>query len=107
MIGNAGSFFKNPVVSAAEKNALVSRYPQLVGYEQADGGYKLAAGWLVDQCGWKGKTSGAAGVSATQALVLINRGGASGQDIALLAEAIQADVEARFGVKLETEPVFV
>jgi len=105
--GNAGSFFKNPVVSAAEKAALVSRYPQLVSYAQPDGSFKLAAGWLIDQCGWKGKTSGAAGVCDTQALVLVNRGGASGQDVVQLAQAIQADVAEKFGVKLEPEPVFV
>jgi len=107
VLGNAGSFFKNPVVSAAQQVALLGRYPQLVSYAQEDGSYKLAAGWLVDQCGWKGKSSGAAGVSETQALVLVNRGGASGQDVARLAKEIQADVEARFGVTLETEPVIV
>ena len=106
-LGNAGSFFKNPVVSAAQKEALASRYPQLVSYAQGDGSFKLAAGWLVDQCGWKGRTAGAAGVSETQALVLVNRGGASGHDIAQLAQAIRADVSARFGVDLEAEPVLV
>jgi UDP-N-acetylmuramate dehydrogenase len=106
-LGNAGSFFKNPVVSAAQKEALASRYPQLVSYAQGDGSFKLAAGWLVDQCGWKGRTAGAAGVSETQALVLVNRGDASGQDIAQLAQAIRADVATRFGVELETEPVLV
>jgi len=107
VLGNAGSFFKNPVVSAAQKEAFLSRYPQLVSYVQGDGSYKLAAGWLVDQCGWKGKTSGAAGVSDTQALVLVNRGGASGEDVAALAQAIQADVKAKFGVVLEIEPVLL
>ena len=107
VVGNAGSFFKNPVVSSMQKEALTARFPQLVSYPQADGSHKLAAGWLVDQCGWKGKTRGAAGVSATQALVLVNRGGASGQEVAQLAQAIAADVEATFGVMLEAEPVFV
>jgi UDP-N-acetylmuramate dehydrogenase len=107
VIGNAGSFFKNPLVSAAQRNALVAQHPQLVSYVQPDGSYKLAAGWLIDQCGWKGKTLGAAGVYEKQALVLVNRGGARGADIVALAQAIQADVQARFGVALEAEPVFI
>ncbi|MGZ3235847.1 MAG: UDP-N-acetylmuramate dehydrogenase [Burkholderiaceae bacterium] len=107
LIGNAGSFFKNPIVQAEQRDALLLRYPQLVSYVQPDGTYKLAAGWLIDQCGWKGRTVGRAGVYEKQALVLVNRGGATGQDVVQLAEAIQADVEARFDVKLEPEPVFV
>ena len=107
VMGNAGSFFKNPVVSAAQKDALLSRHPHLVSYAQDDGQFKLAAGWLVDQSGWKGNTSGAVGVSPTQALVLVNRGGASGQEVVQLAKAIQADVASKFGVVLEPEPVFV
>lgn len=106
-IGNAGSFFKNPVVSVQERDALRTRYPQLVSYAQADGSYKLAAGWLIDQCGWKGKSKGAAGVYENQALVLVNRGNAQGQDIVGLAESIQEDVLRRFGVRLEPEPVFI
>lgn len=107
MIGNAGSFFKNPIVSAAQREALLQVYPQLVSYAQPDGSYKLAAGWLIDQCGWKGRSLGAAGVYEKQALVLINRGGASGADIVALAQAIQADVQGKFGVLLEPEPVFI
>ncbi|NEX62031.1 UDP-N-acetylmuramate dehydrogenase [Noviherbaspirillum galbum] len=106
-IGNAGSFFKNPVVPAERRNALLESHPALVSHVQPDGSYKLAAGWLIDQCGWKGKTLGAAGVYEKQALVLVNRGGATGKDIADLAAAIQRDVMVKFGVMLEPEPVFV
>lgn len=107
IIGNAGSFFKNPVVTPAQRDSLLQRYPQMVNYAQPDGSVKLAAGWLIDQCGWKGRTAGAAGVYENQALVLINRGGASGADIAQLAAAIQADVAQRFDVQLEPEPIFL
>jgi UDP-N-acetylmuramate dehydrogenase len=107
LIGNAGSFFKNPVVSVTQRDALVARYPDLVNYAQPDGSVKLAAGWLIDQCGWKGRNNGAAGVYEKQALVLVNRGGASGSDIAQLAASIQADVAQRFDVLLEPEPVFL
>jgi UDP-N-acetylmuramate dehydrogenase len=106
-IGNAGSFFKNPVVPAAQRDALLARHPQLVSYPQPDGGFKLAAGWLIDQCGWKGRSLGQAGVYEKQALVLVNRGGASGREIEQLACAIQSDVKARFGVILEPEPVII
>ncbi len=105
--GNAGSFFKNPIVSAAQRDALAGEHPGLVSYPQPDGRYKLAAGWLIDQCGWKGRSLGAAGVHDRQALVLVNRGGATAADIMALAQAIQADVVARFGVMLEPEPVVV
>ncbi len=107
VIGNAGSFFKNPVVTAAHCAQLLQQFPALVHHAQPDGTEKLAAGWLIDQCGWKGRTMGAAGVYAKQALVLVNHGGASGGDIVALARAIQADVAARYGVQLETEPVFI
>lgn len=107
VIGNAGSFFKNPIVQAAQRDALLQQYPQLVSYGQPDGTYKLAAGWLIDQCNWKGRSIGRAGVYEKQALVLVNHGGATGEELVQLAKAIQADVKARFGVELEPEPVFV
>jgi UDP-N-acetylmuramate dehydrogenase len=107
VVGNAGSFFKNPLVPAAQRDALLQRHPQLVSYAQPDGSYKLAAGWLIDQCGWKGRCAGAAGVYEKQALVLVNRGGASGHQIWQLAQDIRADVMSRFGVQLEAEPVLV
>lgn len=106
-IGNAGSFFKNPVVTAEKRDALLAQHPALVSYLQADGSYKLAAGWLIDQCGWKGKSLGAAGVHEKQALVLVNRGGATGADVLALARRIIDDVQREFGVPLEPEPVIV
>lgn len=107
LIGNAGSFFKNPVVSGAECARLLAEFPALVHHAQPDGSEKLAAGWLIDQCGWKGRNLGAAGVYPKQALVLVNNGGASGADVLALARAIQADVHERYGVMLDPEPVFV
>jgi len=107
VIGNAGSFFKNPVVPAEQCAQLLARFPALVHHKQADGSEKLAAGWLIDQCGWKGRSMGAAGVYPKQALVLVNNGGASGADVARLAQAIQDDVQARYGIRLEPEPVFI
>ena len=107
VVGNAGSFFKNPVVSPEQRDALLAQHPRLVSHAQGDGSYKLAAGWLIDQCGWKGRAMGPAGVYEKQALVLVNRGNARGEDVVALAEAIQRDVRSRFGVLLEPEPVFV
>ena len=104
-IGNAGSFFKNPCIDAALFARLAERYPQVPHYPQPDGAVKLAAGWLIEQCGWKGRSLGAVGVYEQQALVLVNRGGARGEDVLRLAQAIQASVRAAFGVELELEPV--
>lgn len=105
VLGNAGSFFKNPVVSATAFDALKAREPDVVSYKQPDGQFKLAAGWLIDRCGWKGRAIGAAAVHDRQALVLVNRGGASGAQILELADAIKRDVHTRFAVELEAEPV--
>jgi UDP-N-acetylmuramate dehydrogenase len=106
-VGNAGSFFKNPVVSAEQCRDIIGRDPHLVHYPLPDGRYKLAAAWLIDACGWKGKSIGRAGVYERQALVLVNRGGASGAEVVTLARAIQESVYGRFGIRLEPEPVVV
>jgi UDP-N-acetylmuramate dehydrogenase len=106
-MGNVGSFFKNPLVDEDRYRALLTKFPALVAYAQADGRFKLAAGWLIDQCGWKGKILGAAGVHDRQALVLVNRGGARAEDILALAAAIAGDVKHRFDVTLHPEPVIV
>ncbi|MDR5832032.1 UDP-N-acetylmuramate dehydrogenase [Caballeronia sp. LP006] len=105
VLGNAGSFFKNPVMSAEAFDALRVREPGVVSYRQPDGAVKLAAGWLIDQCGWKGRGVGGAAVHDRQALVLVNRGDATGAQVLELAEAIKRDVLARFDVELEMEPV--
>jgi len=106
-IGNAGSFFKNPTVSPEQCADIIAREPRVVHYHLADGSVKLAAGWLIDACGWKGKSVGNAGVYDKQALVLVNRGGATGGEVMTLAKAIQTSVYERFGILLEPEPVVV
>jgi UDP-N-acetylmuramate dehydrogenase len=106
-IGNVGSFFKNPVVSAEQCRDIIGRDPSVVHYPLADGSAKLAAGWLIDACGWKGKSIGRAGVYERQALVLVNRGGAIGAEVLTLARAIQESVYGRFGIRLEPEPVIL
>jgi len=107
VVGNAGSFFKNPIVSREEHQALIARYPSLVGYPQAGGRVKLAAGWLIEAVGMKGATRGRAGIYERQALVLVNRGGATGAEILALAREVQDKVAEAFGVRLEPEPVIV
>ncbi|MBC7483848.1 MAG: UDP-N-acetylmuramate dehydrogenase [Rhizobacter sp.] len=107
VIGNAGSFFKNPVVTVEQCRDITGRDPEVVHYPMPDGSVKLAAGWLIDACGWKGKSVGRAGVYDKQALVLVNRGNATGSEVMLLAGAIQESVYGRFGIRLEAEPVVV
>jgi len=107
VIGNAGSFFKNPTVTPEQCQDIIAREPGIVHYPMPDGSVKLAAGWLIDACGWKGKSVGNAGVYEKQALVLVNRGGATGGEVVTLARAIQTSVYERFGIRLEPEPVLV
>jgi UDP-N-acetylmuramate dehydrogenase len=107
VLGNVGSFFKNPVLAQSEFARIKAAFPNVVSFAQPDGSVKLAAGWLIDQCGWKGQRLGPMGVYEKQALVLVNHGGAIGADVLRLAQQIQADVLARFGVRLEPEPLFV
>jgi UDP-N-acetylmuramate dehydrogenase len=106
-IGNVGSFFKNPVVSSEQCKDIINRDPQIVHYPLDDGTVKLAAGWMIDACGWRGKSVGCAAVYEKQALVLINRGSAIGAEVMTLARAIQDSVYGRFGIRLEHEPMVV
>jgi UDP-N-acetylmuramate dehydrogenase len=107
VVGNAGSFFKNPVVSRETHQALLARHPSLVGHPLPGGGVKLAAGWLIEAVGLKGAVRGRAGVYDKQALVLVNRGGATGAEILALAREVQDKVAEAFGVWLEPEPVIL
>ena len=102
-IPNAGSFFKNPVVSREQADRLLAEYPGMPVYEVDDACCKLAAGWMIEQCGWKGRTWGKAGVHDKQALVLVNRGGASGIEITRLANEIRKSVFMKFGIWIEPE----
>lgn len=103
IIGNAGSFFKNPEISAAQHKALKTKFPELVAYPLENGNVKLAAGWLIEKCGWKGKRIGDAGVHALQALVLVNYGNATGKEIYDLSQQILESVFNTFNVTLERE----
>jgi UDP-N-acetylmuramate dehydrogenase len=107
VLGNAGSFFKNPIVTPEQCRDIIGRDPEIVHYPLPDGSIKLAAGWMIDACGWKGKHVGQAAVYEKQALVLVNRGGAIGSEVMLLAGAIQESVYGRFGIRLEPEPLVV
>jgi UDP-N-acetylmuramate dehydrogenase len=102
-IGNAGSFFKNPVITFSKFRQLLSTFPDIVHYLLPDGNVKLAAGWLIEQCGWKGKVAGHTGTWKNQALVLVNHGGATGNEVFALSEEIIKSVEERYNVRLERE----
>lgn len=101
--GNAGSFFMNPVVPKAKYEELVARFGNVPHYSVDYNNEKIPAGWMIDQCGWKGKSLGKAGVHSRQALVLVNRGGAEGKDIVALCDAIKRDVKDKFGIDIVPE----
>lgn len=103
VMGNAGSFFMNPIVPQAEFDALLKQHPQMPFYVMGEEGVKIPAGWLIDQCGWKGKSLGPAAVHSKQALVLVNLGGATGGDIIALSDAVRASVRQKFGVNIHPE----
>jgi UDP-N-acetylmuramate dehydrogenase len=105
-IGNAGSFFKNPTIPTSQFDLLKSNYPGIPGYPSSEG-VKVAAGWLIEQAGWKGKRIGDVGVHAKQALVLVNYGGGSGEEIKSLSQQIQTSVLEKFGIHLHPEVNFI
>ena len=107
VLGNGGSFFKNPIVERAVFERIAREYPEAPHYEVDAGHVKIPAGWMIEQCGWRGKSLGRAGVYEKQALVLVNLGGATGQDIEQLCHAIQKDVLQRFGVAIDPEVNFI
>lgn len=103
VLGNAGSFFKNPEITPEQKEALLAGYPEAVVYPLENGNFKAAAGWLIEKAGWKGKRVGECGVHQLQALVLVNYGAAKGREIFDLSTEILSDVESKFGIRLERE----
>ena len=105
--GSAGSFFKNPILPSAQAETVLSQYPAAPHWPLPEGRTKLAAGWLIDQAGWKGYRAGDAGVYAQQALVLVNHGKAQGHEVWAIAQAIMQDIEQKFGIRLEPEPVIL
>ena len=107
VLGNAGSFFVNPVISDIHLKKIRNAYPDVPSYSSEDGGYKVPAGWLIEKCGWKGKSMGPVAVHDRQALVLVNKGGATGLDVKALADAVIADVRGRFGIELRTEVNYI
>ncbi|MDT9587708.1 MAG: UDP-N-acetylmuramate dehydrogenase, partial [Candidatus Arsenophonus melophagi] len=107
LVGNAGSFFKNPIISSKIARKIKARYPQCLEYPQSDGKVKLSAGWLIDQCDLKGYQCGGAAVYSDQALVLINKNNATGKDIVNLARYIQKKVIENFSIRLEPEVRFI
>ncbi|GAA4456327.1 UDP-N-acetylmuramate dehydrogenase [Nibrella saemangeumensis] len=102
-IGNAGSFFKNPEIPKEQFEQLKAQYPAIPGYPTSETTVKVPAGWLIEQCGWKGRAVGNAGVHTKQALVLVNRGGATGSEVLNVARQVQQDVEAKFGIRITPE----
>lgn len=106
-VGSAGSFFKNPIVPTSQWEELKRHYPNIVSYPAGTGMMKIGAGWLIDQCGWKGKSIGRAGVYEKQALVIVNRGEATGEEILRVCKAVQTDVFERFGIQLQPEVNFI
>jgi UDP-N-acetylmuramate dehydrogenase len=106
-LGNAGSFFKNPALAATQLTALRRQHPQLPAYRQPDGNYKIPAAWLLERCGWKGRRQGDAGFYDGHALVLVNHGHASGEELLALASDARRDVLQRFGIELDVEPRIV
>lgn len=107
MLGNAGSFFMNPIVLRAQFELLLRRYPSMPHYEVDADRVKIPAGWMIDQCGWKGKALGPAAVHDKQALVLVNLGGATGRDVIALSDAVRASVQEKFGVEIRPEVNFI
>ena len=103
VLGNAGSFFKNPTVPLHQFEALQAQYPGIPSYPVSDTHIKIPAGWLIEQCGWKGYRKGDTGVHAKQALVLVNYGNAKGKDILNLANKIRNSVKEKFGIEIEME----